>query len=465
LRTDPFQKLLLPVETVNRELDAKLLVACVAAEAGFSVIMGSKRDIHLQIDRLPAAIYLGKSLSVSNFKLYRKLHALGYLVASGDEEALVYYSPETYRKAKLWPATIEAVDVLLAWGEENKGLWCDYSHYDGTPVYVTGNPRIDFLRPEMRAYWSADVQALNERYGNFILLNSNFGKVNHYRSDRSVQLHTLQEAATNVDSDDDFDVRLAAHRFALFKEFQKMVLEVAAAYPDRSLIIRPHPSESQDTWRDLTAGCSNVHVVHEGNVIPWLLGADAIIHNGCTTAIEGYIMGKPAISFQPVTSDQFDLKLPNDLSYKAPDTATVCHLVGEALTGGLKQSVARKAEQDGLLAQYIDALNGSLSSERTIELLSNVVAGGDFRPQRSIHDFVSNSATGALQRAKYRIKPWVVGAQHRLRYQYHDHIFPDIPVRDIEARIGRLQRILGRFKGVRVCRLGKKIFQLNAGSA
>jgi surface carbohydrate biosynthesis protein len=465
LRTDPFRKLLLPVETLNRELDAKLLVACVAAESGFSVIIGSKRDIHLQIDRLPAAIYVGKSLSVSNRKLYRKLHELGYLVASGDEEALVYYSPESYRAAKLWPDTIRSVDVLLAWGEENRELWRGYSGYDGTPIYVTGNPRIDFLRPEMREYWSDDVQALNQRYGKFILLNSNFGKVNHYRSDRSVQLHKLEQAARDVTAKDSFDVRLAAHRLALFKEFQTMAVELAAAFPNRTLVIRPHPSESHETWRELTAAYPNVRVVHEGNVIPWLLGAEAVVHNGCTTAIEAYILGRPAITFRPVISDEFDLRLPNELSYNAADIPAVRGLIEQALAGRLQRSTEQRDAQDRLVSRYIEGLDGLLSSERSVKLLSELATESGFRPQRSFAHLVRISLGGALQRAKYRVKPWVLGAEHRDRYRYHDHIFPEITVQDVESRIARLQQVLGRFAGVKVARIARKIFQLNAAPA
>lgn len=458
--TEPFHSLILPVETLSRELDAKLLTACVAAEAGFSVILGSKRDVHMRIERLPPSIYMGKSLSHSNGKLYRRLHDLGCLVASGDEEALVYYSPDSYRNAKLAPDTIRGVDLLLAWGAENELLWRDYAGYDGTPIRVTGNPRTDMLRPELRPYWAGDVQELKARYGNFLLLNSNFGKVNHYRADRSVQLRLLEEARQGKPAADDFNLQLAAHRLELFGEFQKLAPALAEAFPQHVLVIRPHPSESHDSWRELTAGYENVEVVHEGSVIPWLLGADAVIHNGCTTAIESWVMGKTAITFRPASSENLDLQLPNDLSHQARDIAAVIRLIGETLGG--RTVAENRSEQEALVSRYISALEGPLSSDRVIGELAGIAGSRAGRPARDPRRVLILTASGMFNRAKGRIKPWVRGARHRRRYRYHDHIFPDIPASYLEARMGRLQDILGRFAGIRVRRIRRKIFQIRA---
>jgi surface carbohydrate biosynthesis protein len=460
LPTDPFHTLLLPVETLSRELDAKLLTACVAAEAGFRIILGSKRDLHMRIERLPPSIYMGKSLSSSNHALYQRLHDLGCVVVSGDEEALVYYSPESYRKAKLSPDTIREVDLLLAWGAENESLWRGYSGYGGAPIRVTGNPRTDLLRPELRAYWSEDVQTLKQRYGDFLLLNSNFGKVNHYRADRSVQLRVLEQASRGTKPASDFDLRLAEHRLAMFEDFRKLAPALAEAFPNHTLVIRPHPSESHASWRSLTSGNANVEVVHEGNVIPWLLGADAMIHNGCTTAIESWLLDKPAIAFRPVSSESLDLQLPNDLSFQAASISAVISSIQDALKGVLVPE--RRAEQEALVDRYISGVDGPLSSEQVVSELSQLAGDHSIAPRRRLSRLVALSVSGSLKRAKSRVKPWIRGAEHRKRYRYHDHIFPDIPVQYLEARVRKLQQVLGRFSDIRVRGLRRKIFEITS---
>jgi hypothetical protein len=49
--------LIIPVEEQSREFDAKLLLACVAAERGYPAVLGSRRAIHLSATRLPRGIY------------------------------------------------------------------------------------------------------------------------------------------------------------------------------------------------------------------------------------------------------------------------------------------------------------------------------------------------------------------------------------------------------------------------
>jgi surface carbohydrate biosynthesis protein len=465
LHSDKHRRLLIPVETLHRELDAKLLLACFAAERGFSVILGFKRDIHHSLERLPPSLYMGKALYASTLDLYRRLHALGYSILSTDEEGLVYYSPETYREAKLGADTINEVDVLFAWGQENAELWRGYSHYRGTPIHITGNPRADMLRPELRGYWAQDVEDLRRRFGKFILINSNFGKVNHFRSDRASQLHILEAASSAAEGVDQDELALASHRLELFNEFKKMSAAVAEAHPDRTIVIRPHPSERKETWREATAGCPNVRVLYEGNVIPWLLASDVVIHNGCTTGLEAHLLGKPVISFQPVASDRFDLYLPNGISSPASDIGQLQDKIDKALAGELQPDQETSVRQQELVSSHIASLEGPLAAERIVDVLArlNELPGGYPEPPRLEH--LKMCAQGALKRTRIRLKPWIKGREKRHRYQLYDHKFAEFPVSDLESRISRFSELLGRFSHIRVRKLRKKIFELDNAAA
>jgi surface carbohydrate biosynthesis protein len=60
-----------------------------------------------------------------------------------------------------------------------------------------------------------------------------------------------------------------------------------------------------------------VRVVHRGSVLPWLLACRALVHNGCTTAVESYAMGVPAVAYLKTFNPEYDLDyqgLPNRLS-------------------------------------------------------------------------------------------------------------------------------------------------------
>jgi hypothetical protein len=51
------------------------------------------------------------------------------------------------------------------------------------------------------------------------------------------------------------------------------------------------------------------------------------------------------------------------------------------------------------------------------------------------------------------------------RYQYLNHIFPDIELRDVESRIENFQSILNRFKGIATRRITKGIFEVTTTSS
>ena len=86
--------LIIPVENQVRELDPKLLLACIAAKRGFSVVIGSHREIDFRIASFPRSIYLNKSFTIRNLKMFRIMHKLRHEIVTWDEEALVHLPPE-----------------------------------------------------------------------------------------------------------------------------------------------------------------------------------------------------------------------------------------------------------------------------------------------------------------------------------------------------------------------------------
>ncbi|MEJ2365386.1 MAG: hypothetical protein P8017_12040, partial [Deltaproteobacteria bacterium] len=166
--------LIIPVENQVRELDPKLLLACIAARRGFTTVIGSHREIDFRIASFPRGIYLNKSFTIRNLKMFRIMRELRHEVVSWDEEALVHLPPEMYYSRRLSPLTMKYLAHLFAWGEDNAELWRQYPEFPaGLPIHITGNPRNDMLRPEMRAFYESEVEKIHQVYGKFILINTN----------------------------------------------------------------------------------------------------------------------------------------------------------------------------------------------------------------------------------------------------------------------------------------------------
>ena len=47
-------------------------------------------------------------------------------------------------------------------------------------IRISGNPRFDVLRPELRGLFDGDARALREKYGPYILVATNFSRYNHF---------------------------------------------------------------------------------------------------------------------------------------------------------------------------------------------------------------------------------------------------------------------------------------------
>lgn len=450
--------LVIPCETQAREFDAKLLLACFAAERGFEVIVGSKKEINKRIGSLPRSIFVSKSLTKRNLLNYELLDRLGHAVVCGDEEALVYASPDSYLHHKVAAATLRKARALLAWGPENEQLWRNFAGYHGAPIHVTGNARMDLLRPELRPLFSADAERIRQRFGPFVLINTNFSRLNHYFPGQSRQRRALESGPPVAGVD--LGRGLAAHKARLYEHFLEMVPAVARACPEHTIVVRPHPSERQDTWRELTRGLGNVQVVHEGNVVPWLIASEVLVHNGCQTAVESYLLGSPAIAYQPVTSEDFDLQLPNLLSHRSFDLGSLVDAVRAQLEGRLRRDPTEVAKQEELIDQYVAARSGPFASERIVGMLEAFAEDPGLGPLPPLPGRLAARTVAHGRGLLQRVEAYLPG--HHNNRVFLRHMFPGATLAEVQARIASYGELLGRFGAVRARRRHPNVFEIGA---
>lgn len=440
--------LTIPCETQTREFDAKLLLACCAAERGYRVTIGEKKRLNRRIGTLPVSIYLSKSLTSRNLKIYRLLHQFGHRVVLGDEEGLVYPSAETYVTTKVGADILSLGDAMLAWGEECARVWRAAPGYRGAPIHVTGNPRIDLLRPELSPYFAQEAKALRGRYGQFVLINTNFSRINHYLPGESRHRKALDEG---IDAHNPDVVGLARHKQLLFEGFKAMVPALARSLPEFTIVLRPHPSESDEVWKRCASGCGNVVVLNQGAIAPWLMAADAVVHNGCTTAIEAYVLGTPAVAYQPVTSERYDLDLPNALSERVSDTEQLVSVLHRLIEQGVSP---QRAEQRAEVAmRHLSGLQGPLAADRIIDALETVdPPPGNFAASWGVRfELLRRNLRKAIEA---RIPA------HRNSSAYLEHMFPGVGLDAVRVQIQRYGELLGRFAAVRVSQVDPNVFRV-----
>jgi surface carbohydrate biosynthesis protein len=353
-------KLYITVETTSRELEAKTLLACCAAVSGFDVVIGLEDMVRRLCRFSKPGIFLDKSLHSEYPLIFKKLKKAGYIIAVSDEEGLVVVDKQ-YCNFGIGEGVSKNVDMIFAWGEMHKNLiYKAIPEYSGV-VIEAGNPRMDILDADLRRIFDPKVQEIKNKYGDFILINTRYGFANNVVGGGEYKKKILRG-----EFGDKINYLLSYYAFeaALWDEFLQMTVALSRRYPDRSIILRPHPSESIEKWQEALYGLDNVKVVREGNVHPWILASDLLIHNGCSTAIEALLLDVPCVSYRPILSEECDIFLPNSVSFNAYDIERLYKFIEDPF---LHTTEDQKKEWMDILKNYIVSISGKKSIEIIVD--------------------------------------------------------------------------------------------------
>jgi surface carbohydrate biosynthesis protein len=442
--------LLIPVENQVRELDPKLLLACVAGRRGFSSVIGSRREMEMMIDHFPRSIYLSKSMTVRSLLFFWVAAKFGHDIITWDEEALVHLPPDIYFSRRLHPTAIRYLTHLFAWGEENAELWRQYPHLPpAIPIHVTGNPRSDMLRPELHAYYAEEIEGIRRGYEDFILVNTNFNHVNAFGPDMNLfkpakstgAAPKFGRAARGMSRA--YAEGLRDHKQAVFEDFKRLLPELEGRFPGYTIVVRPHPTESHEAYQQIAARCRRVRVTNQGNVVPWLLCAKALIHNGCTTGVEAFVMGVPAVSYRATVNDVYDngfYRLPNAVSHQCFTFDELCATLERILEGKIGRPAGDECLE--LVRHHLAEMDGDrLACERMVDVLERIAAD----QAQSLSGAMVHRADRWLARKGLKllrqIKSHLPGSHNRPEFQRHR--YPGLPLAEVRARIARFQHLLG----------------------
>jgi surface carbohydrate biosynthesis protein len=457
--------LLIPVENQVRELEPKLLLACVAAEHDFSSVIGSRREMEFNIDAFPQSIYLSKSMTIRSLLFFRVAQYFDIEIVTWDEEALVHLPPETYFSRRLDPRAIKYVSHLFAWGEDNARLWRQYSHLpDGIPIHVTGNPRSDMLRPELRLFYKKEVEEFKARYGDFILVNTNFNHVNAFGPDMNLfkstknsgQKAMFGRAARGMSRE--YAEGLRDHKKAVFQDFQRIIPRLEKVFPENAIVVRPHPTENHEVYRKIADQCERVYVTNDGNVVPWLMATRALIHNGCTTGVEAYVTGTPAISYRESINETYDngfYRLPNLMSHQCFAFEELRDMLQKILKGEL--GAANGGERQRLIDDHLAGKTGPLACERMLDVLDKI--SDNISGEGSISKQAQRwLVTRGLHLAK-QIKSKLPGSHNRPEFQRHR--YPGISHEELHTKLSQFQHLLGNSRQLKIEQISPVMFKIS----
>jgi surface carbohydrate biosynthesis protein len=312
---------LFPIEISNRELDFRLFLASYCAREDVRIFIGQTNAIYRLAKNIENGIYVGKNIRpprIEGSMMARRHAALrqqGFRLVHLDEEGGVMKGDhERWRKwlrLRLNPTALDERDYLCTWGEWQREFYLSQQPRCAANTFVTGHPRFDLYKPHLRAFYAEEARKLQQRWGDFVLINTNFAWANNRNGiGGTFSSRMYYDGAADVQRRLDH-VSEWANNSRILVAFVELVSHLSASRPDLQFVVRPHPSENIGFYQAVFGGVSNVQVIHEGSVGSWLLACRALIHDGCTTGLEAHIAGACVINFKPFEDARFELWLPN----------------------------------------------------------------------------------------------------------------------------------------------------------
>jgi surface carbohydrate biosynthesis protein len=454
IEVPPRRWMLLPIGFAlkAREFDGNAMLAFAAAERGWGVLLGHK-SIRYRTD-LPRGMHIEKNIAPGTSPKMANTLAVGRKLSACCEEGLVYSDAEEYGRRKIERDAYDLLERFFCWGENHAHDMVDTLRCNGEKIVVTGNPRFDLHRPDLRAFFANRVERIKRKYGPYILITTKFSQHNGYVSkDAALEKMRMLGKVQNDAQEEEVRGQMEFHR-AGFLGFMEAIDAISRHYPDHTIVVRPHPSECHEPWKAKAATLKNVKVLCEGNVAEWILGSELLIHNNCTTGVEAYLLGKSAISYRPFCDSRFDLFLPNALSAEALALDELLELVKQAINGNRPSSARDDAEKAALARRYIANVEGRHGYERMVDALDAidlpeeplVVRTGPLTRMR-----------GALRRGVKRAKRTLDGRESVALRRRHALRAADLKEAELVDILETARMVTGRFADVRIDELEKDL--------
>ena len=300
--------ILIPIETSSRELLYKTYLCHLLAKRGFTCYLGTKSSIYKLMLEFKGYIYIDKGYhqNVSE-KLYEIINKRNGMIISLDDEGSVDYADNsTLLKVRYTKKLFSESDIVFLWGSQQHKV-VQPNIFDNNKVFVTGHPKFELLKVNYHLFYRDEVNSIEKKYSKFILINTNMGHGNNINGDDFIR-NTYRDRIPNIDQLIDFDKKKCDAFIDLVKTISDKL--------SKTIIFRPHPEEDIKYYKNAFKDLSNVHVIYEGSVIPWLIASEVMIHPDCTTGIESLFLGKKSISFLPKTCNpNLITKIPLEVSY------------------------------------------------------------------------------------------------------------------------------------------------------
>ncbi|HKY94910.1 MAG TPA: surface carbohydrate biosynthesis protein [Kiloniellales bacterium] len=365
----------------QRDMTGLLLVALELSRAGASVVI-----LPSYLSWLGAAM-TGVDAVMFNFARRGNLQAMHWL-ARQDKDIFVldtegYLSADRHKMLLCALSELNVGNLLqgyFVWGEASKATIAQADPVLGAKIVVSGCPRFDMFAPRWRGMLTWDRR-------DYILINPNFNSVNPLRRDPEAERQTMRAGGWEPSYLD----RFLADMRAGFASFLELCKALPQRMPHRQFVVRPHPFEWAEPYREATAGLPNVHVNTEGEVFPVLANAARLIHLNCNTSVETRMLGGRPIQAGFLNTELLRKHLPlyTGVSVTADSLDELCRMLDD------DGYLAAKDDSTGIHERWIQPAFGPCDGYAARRVAEALLARCRPRGQRGIEGTSPRESTRA----------------------------------------------------------------------
>ncbi|MCJ2164158.1 MULTISPECIES: surface carbohydrate biosynthesis protein [unclassified Pseudodesulfovibrio] len=285
------------IETINRELDGILYFALHLAAKGLPMLVGDRMVSRYVLGHNNPVIWFDKD---QHKKTNERILAKGGVVLNINAEGQGFVD-QPAEMQRNFAKVIDYVTTLCVWGDKQANTLRGIVPIEKQDrIAVTGHPAFDLVAPKFTPYF--ENPAIKDEHGeDYILINTSFAMFNHQMGfDYYVKMLSKMDEWKIYGSSDHLaylEIR-RAHQERTALAFIDLAKTLSKQFPDRHIIIRPHPGEGKQFYLD-RVGSPNIIVTKDGSAREWIASAAAVVHHDCTTGMEAMLMGKLVLQYEP----------------------------------------------------------------------------------------------------------------------------------------------------------------------
>ncbi len=382
------------IENSNREILPKLLISTEFLNNNFEIIIGNRQVLHTILKFLPKGAVLEKSYGYSLSKIVRDHFKYGHKVYALDEEALTIASKKQYMRLNYLKKNQKFLSKFFLSNKKQEEMLISQK-VDKKKLYLSGTPKFEVYKKKYHRVFDESAKLIKKKHGKFILITSRFAHINPNLSELS--------------DTDKLDPTYLHTSAIIFKKLISLTKKIAQKFKNERIIFRPHPSENEKKLKQIFHNYQNVKVVYEGNIAPWIISSKLLIHNRCSTGLEGLLLNKPVISYDPVDYNSIHDKFFKILGIRCETDSKVLEVTKKTL----KKNITKKILNNKIFKKYVYLFEKNSPQKKIVNLIDK-----EIKPQNNginLYDKIFLNSIGIKKNVSFNLD--YLSGKERAKYQ------------------------------------------------